>query len=95
MQFVVGDGYCTSGDVVTVEMGQFHLPLKNMVFLKYSTNVDIHICTSTHPYEHTHAHHISLSNSERLSLLDIEIHEVGHQERLTVDGDVASHRKNN
>jgi hypothetical protein len=32
-----------------------------------------------------------MSNSERLSQFDLEIHEVGHQERLAVDGDVASH----
>jgi hypothetical protein len=46
---------------------------------------------STHPYEHTHAHPTSMSTSERLSRLDLEIYEVGHQERLTVDGDVTSH----
>jgi hypothetical protein len=50
---------------------------------------------STHPYEHKHTHHIPMSTSERLSRLDLEIHEVGHQERLAVDGDVASHWKNN
>jgi hypothetical protein len=41
---------------------------------------------STHRYEHTHAHPTPMSTSERLSRLDLEIHEVGHQERLTVDG---------
>jgi hypothetical protein len=30
-------------------------------------------------------------NSERLSRLDLEIYEIGHQERLAVDGNVASH----
>jgi hypothetical protein len=45
---------------------------------------------STHPYEHTHTHHIPMSNSERLSQPDLEIHEVGHQERLTVNNNVAS-----
>jgi hypothetical protein len=32
-----------------------------------------------------------MSASERLSRLDLEIHKVGHQERLTVDGDITSH----
>jgi hypothetical protein len=46
---------------------------------------------STHPYEHTYVHSTPMSTSERLSRFDLEIHEVGHQERLAVDGDVASH----
>jgi hypothetical protein len=46
---------------------------------------------STHSYEHTHAHHTPMSTSERLNQLDLEIHEVGHQECITVDGDVVSH----
>jgi hypothetical protein len=50
---------------------------------------------STHPYEHMHAHLIPMTTSERLSQLDLEIHEVGHYERLTVNGDIASHWKNN
>jgi hypothetical protein len=29
--------------------------------------------------------------SEKLSRLNLEIHEVDHQERLAVDGDVVSH----
>jgi hypothetical protein len=49
---------------------------------------------STHIYEYTYAHHIPMSTSERLSRIDLEIHKVGHQERLTVDGNVASHWKN-
>jgi hypothetical protein len=32
-----------------------------------------------------------MSTFKKLSQLDLEIHEVGHQERLTVDGDVTSH----
>jgi hypothetical protein len=32
-----------------------------------------------------------MSNSEKLSCLDLEIHEVGHQERLVVDKDIVSH----
>jgi hypothetical protein len=50
---------------------------------------------SIHPYEHTHVHSTLMSTSERLSRFDIEIHEVGHQERLVIDGDAASHWKNN
>jgi hypothetical protein len=46
---------------------------------------------STHPYEYTYAHHIPMSTSERLSQVDLEIHEVDHQERLIVDRDVTSH----
>jgi hypothetical protein len=60
-------------------------------FEKHSTNVDIHTHMSTHPYEHTHVHPTPMSTFKRLSRLDLEIHEVGHQERLVVDGDVASH----
>jgi hypothetical protein len=47
------------------------------------------------PYKHTHAHFTSMSISERLSQLDLEIHEVDHQECLTVDENALSHRKNN
>jgi hypothetical protein len=46
---------------------------------------------STHPYKHMHAYPTPMSTSKRLSQLDLEIHEVGHQERLSIDGDVASH----
>jgi hypothetical protein len=46
-------------------------------------------------YKHTPVHTTRISISDRLNRLDIEIHEVGHQERLTVDEDIASHRKNN
>jgi hypothetical protein len=46
---------------------------------------------STHLYEYMHTHSILMITSERLSRLDLEIHEVGHQKRLAVDGDVASH----
>jgi hypothetical protein len=60
-------------------------------FEKYSTNADIHTRTSTHPYKHTYAQHIHMSTFKRLSQLDLEIHEVGHQERIVVDGYVASY----
>jgi hypothetical protein len=38
-----------------------------------------------HTYEHTHVHPTHMSTFERLSRLDIKIHEVGHQERIAVD----------
>jgi hypothetical protein len=46
---------------------------------------------STHPYKHVHIHPISMSTFKRLSRLDLEIYEVGHQERLAIDEDVAFH----
>jgi hypothetical protein len=46
---------------------------------------------NTHSYENTYAHPTLMSTSKRLSRLNFEIHKVGHQECLTVDGDVASH----
>jgi hypothetical protein len=45
----------------------------------------------THPYKNMYAHPISMSTSEKLSRFDFEIYEVGHQECLAVDGDIASH----
>jgi hypothetical protein len=41
-------------------------------------------------YKYTHVHFIYMNASERLSRLDLEIHEIGHQECLAV-GNVASH----
>jgi hypothetical protein len=32
-----------------------------------------------------------MSTSEKLSQLDLEIYEIGHQECLAIDGNVASH----
>jgi hypothetical protein len=32
-----------------------------------------------------------MSIFKRVSQLDLEIYEVGHQERLIIDGDIASH----
>jgi hypothetical protein len=58
------------------------------VFKKTSTNVYPHTRMSTHPYEYAHAHPTLISISERLSRLDLEIHEVGHEERIAVDGDI-------
>jgi hypothetical protein len=45
----------------------------------------------THSYEYIYVYHIYMSISERLRRLDFEIHEVGHQERFTVDGDIVFH----
>jgi hypothetical protein len=46
---------------------------------------------ATHTYKHIHAHHTPMSTSKILSRLDLEIHEVGYQERLAVDENVVSH----
>jgi hypothetical protein len=46
---------------------------------------------STYPYEHMHTHSIPVRTSERLGRLDLDIHKVGHRERLVLDGDVTSH----
>jgi hypothetical protein len=46
---------------------------------------------STHLYEHMHVYSIPMNTHEKLSWLDLEIYEVGHQERLAVDGGVVSH----
>jgi hypothetical protein len=42
-------------------------------------------------YEHTHAHTTPISIFKKLSRLNLEIYEIGHQECLTVDRNVASH----
>jgi hypothetical protein len=46
---------------------------------------------NTHSYKYTHAYHIPITTYEKLSRLDLEIHEVSHQECLIVDGDVTFH----
>jgi hypothetical protein len=46
---------------------------------------------STHSYEHTHAQFILIRAFERLNRLDLEIHKVGHQERLIIDRNISSH----
>jgi hypothetical protein len=60
-------------------------------FLRNTVQTQILTHTSTHLYEHTHVDPNPMSTSERLSWLDLEIYEVGHQERLTVDEGVTSH----
>jgi hypothetical protein len=44
-----------------------------------------------HLYEHTYIHSTHMNVFERLSRLDLDIYEVGHQERIAVDGDVDFH----
>jgi hypothetical protein len=46
---------------------------------------------STHFYKHTYAHPTGMSIFERLNWVDLKIHKVGHQEHLTVDGNVTSY----
>jgi hypothetical protein len=41
---------------------------------------------SIHPYEYMHIYPITMSTSERLIQLDLEIYEVDHQKYITVDG---------
>jgi hypothetical protein len=60
-------------------------------FEKHSTNTYTHIRMSTHIYERTYAHPVSMNTSEKLSQLDLEIHKVGHQERFAIDRDIVSH----
>jgi hypothetical protein len=57
----------------------FHYKILECIFLE------------THHAQHTYAHTTSMSTFKKLSQLDLEIHEVGHQEHLTIDGDVTSH----
>jgi hypothetical protein len=44
-----------------------------------------------HPYKYMHVYCISMSTSERLCWFDLEIHEVGHQERLAINEYVISY----
>jgi hypothetical protein len=46
---------------------------------------------STYSYKYMYVYSTSISTFERLSRLDLKIHEVSHQERIAVDGDVTSH----
>jgi hypothetical protein len=52
---------------------------------------DNHTYISTHPYKHTYAQSIHMNTFKRLNRLDLEIPEIGHQERLTVNKDIVSH----
>jgi hypothetical protein len=46
---------------------------------------------SIYSYEHTYAHLIFINTFKRLSRFNFEIHKVGHQKCLTIDGDTVSH----
>jgi hypothetical protein len=46
---------------------------------------------SIHFYEHTYTQPIPMSTSERLSQLDLKIHEVDYQERIIINEDITSH----
>jgi hypothetical protein len=45
----------------------------------------------THLYEYMYIHYTLINISRRLSRLDLEIHEVDHQEHIAVDEDITSH----
>jgi hypothetical protein len=44
----------------------------------------------SHLYEYIYTHITPMNISEKLNRLDLKIHEVDHQERLTISGDVSS-----
>jgi hypothetical protein len=46
---------------------------------------------STYSYEYIHIYHIFMITSEILNCLKFEIHEVDHQEYLTVNKNIVSH----
>jgi hypothetical protein len=50
-----------------------------------------HTRTNDHHYEYMHAQLTLMSILKKLDRLDLEIHEVGHQECFTIDKDVISH----
>jgi hypothetical protein len=57
----------------------------------YTINIGTHICMNIHLYKYMYIHLIPMSSSKRLSWFNLKIHEVGHQKRLTIDGDNTSH----
>jgi hypothetical protein len=60
-------------------------------FKKYSTNVDIHTRTSTY-FMNARTHtQLLWAPLKDWAGLDLEIHEVGHQKHLAVDGDIVFH----
>jgi hypothetical protein len=69
-------------NIIHVHLIRFH----SLVFLETQYKR-----MSTHPYEHTQSHSTPINTSEILTRLNLEIYEVGHQECLAVDRDVASH----
>jgi hypothetical protein len=46
---------------------------------------------STYSYKDIHVHFTHMNKFKGLNQLDLEINEIGHQERLVINGDVASH----
>jgi hypothetical protein len=58
--------------------------------VKIQILIYIYMDTQLYKHKHMYAHPISISISEILSRLDLEIHEVGHQEHLAVNRNVAS-----
>jgi hypothetical protein len=46
---------------------------------------------SIHLYKHIYVNSTPMSTFKRLRRLNLEIHKVGHQEHLAVDGDIATH----
>jgi hypothetical protein len=58
--------------------------------VKIQILIYIYMDTQLYKHKHMYAHPISISISEILSRLDLEIHEVGHQEHLVVNRNVAS-----
>jgi hypothetical protein len=47
----------------------------------------------TYLYKYIHVHTTPMNIFERLNRFNFEIHEVGYQERLTVDGDIVFYLK--
>jgi hypothetical protein len=62
-----------------------------ILFFRNILQTDTHTCISIYSYKHTYAHPTGMSTSERLNWVDLKIHKVGHQEHLTVDGNVTSY----
>jgi hypothetical protein len=67
--------------------------LLGVFFKKHNTNTDAHTRINTYPYKHMYIHSTLMSTSERLSRLDLEIYEVGNQERIAINGDIISTKK--
>jgi hypothetical protein len=52
---------------------------KVLIFFKYNINIDTYIHMIIYSYVYIYTHHIFINTSERLSRLDLKIHEVDHQ----------------
>jgi hypothetical protein len=62
----------------------FRNTIQTQILIHVRSLTPMNICTHTP---------IPISTFKRLGRFDLEIHKVGHQERLTVDGDVAPLKK--